>query len=270
MALLSFVHWHARPEIFSIGPVSVRWYGILFALGFALGFVIVRWMFRLEHKPETDLDSLLGYILGGAVIGARLGHCLFYEPGYYLAHPLDIPKIWQGGLASHGGAIGVALGLWIYSRRHPGQPFLWLLDRVVVPTALAGALIRLGNVFNSEILGRPTQMRWAVVFDRVDSLPRHPVQLYESIGYLLIFVLLLSIYRRTRDRTAPGLLLGIFLVTVFTFRFAVEFFKEPQSDYGQNLPLSVGQLLSIPCILFGGVLLARLRAPAERSKEANR
>jgi phosphatidylglycerol:prolipoprotein diacylglycerol transferase len=264
MAFLSYIHWNVRPELIILGPFAVRWYGMLFALGFALGFVIIRWVFRIENRPETDLDALLGYVLAGAVIGARLGHCLFYEPGYYLAHPMDIPKIWQGGLASHGGAAGVALALVFYCRRHPDQPYLWLLDRVVVPTALAGSLIRLGNLFNSEILGRPARLPWAMVFDRIDEVPRHPVQLYESAAYLLVFLLLLSVYRRYRQRTPPGWLLGIFLVTVFSFRFVLEFFKEPQSEFGQNLPVSMGQLLSIPLIIVGAWLVVA-RRPRARS-----
>src|SRR5262249_49124455 len=158
---------------------------------FVLGYLIVRWQFRIEGKPESDLDHLLIYLVLGTIIGARLGHCLLYEPRFYLSHPLQILRIWEGGLASHGGATGVLIALYLYCRRRPNQPFLWLLDRVVVPTALGASLIRLGNLFNSEILGVPTQVPWAFVFVRVSSEPLHPAQLYESLSYLLVFFVLL-------------------------------------------------------------------------------
>jgi len=193
----------------------------------------------------------------GTIVGARLGHCLFYEPGYYLRHPLEIIAVWQGGLASHGGALGVLIALYLYSRKHPDQPFLWLLDRIAVPTALGACLIRLGNLFNSEIIGVPTHVPWAFVFERVDPIPRHPSQLYESICYAGVFVMLLFLYRRYRAQTPAGLLLGAFLVAIFTARFLLEFVKERQEAYTLNIPLNVGQWLSLPFILAGAVLLWR-------------
>ena len=168
-------------------------------------------------------------------------------------------RFWRGGLASHGGAAGILLALYFYTRRHPDQPYSWLLDRIVVPTALGGALIRLGNLFNSEILGTPTHVPWAFVFARVDNVPRHPAQLYESLGYALIFLVLLRTYSRFRAQTPRGLLLGLFLVSVFTFRFSIEFLKEEQAEYAWHFPLKVGQLLSIPFVIFGLVLLVRTR-----------
>ncbi len=257
MTALSYIYWNVRPELVHVGPFTVRWYGLFFALLFAIGYLIVRWQFRSEGKDERTLDSLLGYLIVGTIVGARLGHCFFYEPDYFIHHPLEILAVWQGGLASHGGAAGVLIALWIYSRRHRDQPYLWLLDRIVVPTALGGCLIRLGNLFNSEILGNPTHVPWAFVFLRVDSVPRHPAQLYESIAYALVFVVLLLVYRRQRARTPRGLLLGLFLVSVFTFRVLIEFVKQRQADYEQHFPLSVGQFLSIPFILAGAWLLWR-------------
>src|SRR5512140_440751 len=152
---MAYIYWSVRPEIFQLGPLAVRWYGLFFALLFAIGYMIGRWEFRSEHKSAENLDTLLIYVVAGTIIGARLGHCFFYEPAYFLRHPLEIFAVWQGGLASHGGALGVLTALYLYSRHHPGQPYLWLLDRVVVPTALGGCFIRLGNLFNSEIIGEP-------------------------------------------------------------------------------------------------------------------
>jgi prolipoprotein diacylglyceryl transferase len=255
--MTAYIYWNVRPEIFQIGPFTVRWYGLFFAILFAVGYLIVRWQLRIEHKNERQLDTLLVYLVVGTIVGARLGHCLFYEPDYYLRHPLQILKVWEGGLASHGGAAGVLIALYLFTRSRPEFTYLWLLDRIVVPTALGGSLIRLGNLFNSEILGDATHVPWAFVFERVDPVPRHPAQLYEAISYLLVFIALLLVYRRQRERTQPGLLTGLFLVGVFTFRFLIEFVKERQATYEANLPLSVGQLLSLPFIAAGMVLLWR-------------
>ena len=251
------IHWDVSPELLRLGPFALRWYGLCFALGFLLGYFIVRWIFQREHKPERDLDRLLFYMLAGTIIGARLGHCLFYEPAFYLRHPLEILMIWKGGLASHGGAIGILISLYLYSRSRPEQPYLWLLDRIAIPTALGGCFIRLGNLFNSEILGTPTDVPWAFVFARIDDVPRHPAQLYESIVYLLIFAVLLAVYRKLGERTPRGLLTGLFLALVFGARFLIEFVKVRQAAFGEGLPLSMGQLLSIPMILAGLVLLWR-------------
>ncbi len=252
-------HWDVSPEIFQLGPLSIRWYGLLFATAFFLCFLYMRYVFEREKKSVADLDSLLVYMMISTIIGARLGHCLFYDPGYYLSNPVEIIKVWRGGLASHGGAIGILTGLYLYSKKHKSQPYLWLLDRVVVPISLAGCLIRLGNLFNSEILGVPTDKPWAVVFARIDDLPRHPAQLYESASYLLIFVLLNFTYRKFGKSTPRGLLLGLFLVLIFTARFLIEFVKVRQAAFGEALPFSMGQLLSIPAVIAGLVLLFRAK-----------
>lgn len=251
------IHWDVSPEILRLGPVALRWYGVCFALAFLVGYGIVQWIYRREQQPERDLDRLLVYMLVGAVVGARLGHCLFYEPAFYLRHPLEILKVWEGGLASHGGAVGILLALWIYSRARPGQPYLWLLDRIAVPAALGGFFIRLGNLFNSEILGTPTEVPWAFVFVRVDALPRHPAQLYEALAYALIFAGLLMVYRRRGAQTPRGLLFGLFLLLVFGARVLIEFVKVRQAAFGEALPLSMGQLLSIPLILAGLMLVVQ-------------
>ena len=249
--------WNVDPDILSIGPLTIRYYGLLFALSFFMGYNIIRSVFRRENKPESDLETLLTYMMIGTIAGARLGHCLFYDPIYYLSNPLKILMVWEGGLASHGGAIGILTALYIYSHKRPGQPYLWVLDRMVIAIALAGLFIRLGNFFNSEILGIPSDVPWAIIFDRIDSAPRHPAQLYESITYGLIFVGLYRIYVKLGEKTPKGFLLGLFLVSVFGFRIFIEFVKERQAAYNAELPLSVGQLLSIPLVIAGVVLLTR-------------
>lgn len=253
LSILAQITWDVSPEIFRIGPLPIRWYSLGWLLAFAVGFHLVRWVYRKEGKPERDLESVLLYMILGAIIGARLGHCFFYRPDYYLANPLEIIAFWKGfrGLASHGGAVGILVSLYIFSRRHPDQPYLWLVDRVVGPTALGGFFIRMGNLMNSEILGLPTDVPWATVFVRVDSVPRHPAQVYEALSYLGVFFLLLTMYRRKGPKLPHGLLLGTFLVTVFGARFFIEFVKERHSPFEVGLPLNMGQILSIPVVLAG-------------------
>jgi prolipoprotein diacylglyceryl transferase len=257
LAALVQLQWDVSPEIVRLGPLPLRWYSLGWMLAFGVGFFLVRWMYRREGKPEKDLDAILMYMIVGAIFGARLGHCLFYRPEYYLTHPLEIIAIWKGfeGLASHGGALGILLSLFIFSRRHPDQPYLWVLDRIAAPTALGGAFIRLGNLMNSEILGVPTDQPWAVVFARVDSLPRHPAQLYEALAYFLTFLLLFFLYRRKGPDLPRGMLIGTFFTCVFTARFFIEFVKERHTTLTEGLPLSMGQILSVPLILGGLALM---------------
>ena len=260
--LLATLHWNLSPELFRLGPLAVRWYGLLFMGAFMLGFWLMNRVYLREQRKQEDLDRLLIVTMAGTVIGARLGHCVLYDPAWYLASPLQILKVWQGGLASHGAAVGIVLSTWIFSRSRPDQTLLWLLDRLVVVIALAGMLIRMGNFFNSEIVGIPTTVPWAVVFERVDALPRHPVQLYESICYGLIFVLLYGLLERHWKRMVPGQLLGLFLVLVFGVRFVLEFFKTSQTDFSMPGPLSMGQWLSIPAVAIGLWLIQRARRAA--------
>ncbi len=261
-------HWSPDPVLVSFGPVAIRWYGLCFAAAFLVGYWVAVQIYKREGKDPSELDPLLTYMLIGTLIGARLGHVVFYDPQYYLAHPLEIPQVWEGGLASHGGAAGILFALWLYTRKTGRPSYLWLLDRVVVPTALGGFVIRMGNFFNSEIVGTPTSVPWAVVFDRVDPIPRHPVQLYEAFAYLLIFVLLVLVYLRQAKTNPGGLLLGLFFALVFSARFLLEFVKTPQASYEGGFALSVGQLLSIPFILAGVALIARARVGAARHQDA--
>jgi len=248
--------WNADPVAISLGPLAIRWYGLLFAAAFFCGLQIMAAMYDREGRPRSDLDSLLAHVVVGTLVGARLGHCLIYDPSYYLSDPLAILRIWEGGLASHGGAAGILIAVGLYVRKH-GPGFLWVLDRIAVPAALGGAFIRCGNFMNSEIVGIPATVPWAVVFEQVDMLPRHPVQLYEALAYAGIFGILSWGYFRARAGRYEGVLAGGFLVLVFSARFALEFFKTPQAEYETGFVLSVGQWLSIPCVLAGAWLVAR-------------
>lgn len=249
--MLLEIVWNLDPTILELGPLSLRYYGILFALGFVVGIGIFNWFFELEKKNKNDLNDLLWYMIIGTVVGARLGHCLFYDPVFYLTHPLEILWINKGGLASHGATIGILISLYLYSRKKKDQPYVWVLDRMVIATALGAFFIRTGNFVNSEILGKPADVAWAVVFSRVDNIPRHPAQLYEAFAYLIVFIVLIYIYKNYRDKVREGFYLGLFLVMVFGFRFFVEFFKEDQTYFEQGMALNMGQLLSIPAVLGG-------------------
>lgn len=247
--------WDVDPIIFGLGPLKFRWYGLLFAFAFISGLFVMHWIFGRENKPVSDIDSLLGYIVGGTIIGARLGHCLFYEPTFYLSHPIEILKVWQGGLASHGATLGIVIGVYLFSATRQGYNFLWLLDRIAIAVPPGAALVRLGNLFNSEILGKKANVPWSFVFARVDSFPRHPAQLYESIFYLGVFGIMLSAYRYKLGGFNNGFLVGLLLTLVYTGRFFLELFKEPQVDFEQNLLLNMGQLLSIPMVICGLCLM---------------
>ncbi len=261
--VIAYLQWDINRILFEIGPIKIRYYGLFFTAGFICGYLLLRWMYRTEKKNIDDVDSLLIYMVIGTIIGARLGHCLFYHPMEYLKDPIRFLQIWNGGLASHGAAIGITLSAWLYSRKHPDQSLLWLMDRLAIPVALAGFFIRIGNFFNSEILGRASEVPWAVVFLNglgLDTLeermqPRHPVMLYESFSYGCIFLVLYLLYRKYRAETPRGLLIGLFFIMVFSARFVLEFFKLRQADFAQSLPLSVGQMLSIPLVIAGIVLL---------------
>lgn len=248
--------WNPDPELFSLGPFHVRWYGLLFALAFLSSFAVMVWVFRREKKGEDLLNKLFLYVFVAVVVGARLGHCLFYSPEYYLSHPLEILKIWEGGLASHGAAAGILIALWLYVKRTPGTTFTWVADRVSLVIPLAAIFVRLGNFFNSEILGLPSNAAWAVVFSRIDDIPRHPVQLYEALAYLLIFGIMMLLYLRGMS-SRPGRLSGGMVAMLFSARFVLEFFKTGQSTLDPSMPITMGQMLSVPLVGFGIWMLLR-------------
>ncbi len=259
--MLSEIIWNVGPDIFSfdipvLGTLTIRWYGLLFASAFLVGQVIMFRIFKAEGKPESDVEAITLYMIIATLLGARLGHCLFYQPDYYLSHPLEILKVWEGGLASHGATIGILLGIYLYSRGRVGQSYLWVLDRIVIVVALGGAFIRMGNLFNSEIIGKPTDVAWGFVFTKLgEDFARHPAQLYEAISCVLLFLLLYGLWNKTKEKTPEGRLFGIFVVVLFTLRIVYEFFKENQVEFENSLALNMGQILSIPMVLVGVVVL---------------
>ncbi|PKV66381.1 prolipoprotein diacylglyceryl transferase [Pontibacter ramchanderi] len=260
MSILNYITWDVSPSIFSIGAFEVRWYGLLFALAFVFGQRILTKIYVAEGRTEGDVDIITLYMIVGTVVGARLGHTLFYQPEYYLSNPIEILKIWEGGLASHGATIGILLALWLFSRNH-NFDYMWVLDRIVIVVALGGALIRLGNLMNSEIFGRPTDLPWGFIFVRQSEyshVPRHPTQLYESFSVFVLFVLLYWLWKKYKEALPKGLLFGIFVTALFTFRFLVEFLKEVQVEKEATMALNIGQQLSIPLIIAGLIILFRV------------
>jgi prolipoprotein diacylglyceryl transferase len=244
--------WNVDPVLLSVGPFSIHWYGLLFTGGILLASWLGLPLARRDGLPAEEQDTLLWWIVIGVVVGARLGHVLFYEPARYFGHPLEILAIWHGGLASHGGVLGLLVALVLFARRR-GIPPLPLFDAAAVVAPLTGAAIRIGNFFNSEIIGRPSGLPWAVTFLRVDDVPRHPAQLYEALAYGVIGIGLLRAARLRQSR--PGRLLGWSLVLVFSTRFLLEFLKEPQVAAEAGWLLDLGQLLSLPAIVAGVLLI---------------
>lgn len=251
------VTWNVDPVIFKIGPLTLRWYSLLFVAGFPLGYWLFDKFYKREGVDTKLLEPLLYALLIGTIVGARLGHCLFYEPSYYLskAHWVEIFMPWRGGLASHGGAIGVITAVWWYAHRYGkknGFDMLWVLDRLVICVAFAGCCIRLGNLFNSEIYGDVTDLPWGFIFARRgETLPKHPTQIYEALSYLILGLVLAWLYFKKLDNIHKGLLFGLFFLGCFGMRFLIEFIKEPQVGFEEDMALNMGQLLSIPCILVG-------------------
>jgi phosphatidylglycerol---prolipoprotein diacylglyceryl transferase len=249
------VPWNVNPEIFRIGSFAVRWYGLLFASSFLFGYIIMLRIFKNENLSEALLDKLTIYMAVGTILGARLGHCFFYEPDYYLAHPIEILKVWHGGLASHGAGIGIVLALAFFSFREK-RNFVWTIDRIAIVVALSGLFIRMGNLMNSEIYGVETTLPWGFVFLRNgETAPKHPTQIYEGLAYLIIFLILFRIYWKNKGVFANGLLISLAMILIFTARFFIEFVKEVQVPWEKGMALNMGQLLSIPFIIIGIICL---------------
>ena len=271
LPFLLYVIWHPDPRVFP--PLEVpRWYGVLFATGLLISYQIMLYIYKKEEVPRKEVDTLAAYIIIATLIGARLGHILFYEPLYYLKHPIEILPIRMepefqfvglAGLASHGGAIGILIALYLYSKKKK-VPYLWVLDRVVIVVALTGCFIRLGNLMNSEIIGIPTTVAWAFIFKQVDDIPRHPAQLYEAIYCLLLFFLLFYLWKTKRQKMPEGSFTGLFLTILFSLRFVDEFFKINQVSFEDHLPLNMGQILSIPFVMIGILLLIKNATSARR------
>lgn len=255
---LSFIHWNVDPEIFGFGNFSVRWYGLLFASGFLIGYYIAERMLKSENTDPKWQDSLFFYMIIATIVGARLGHVFFYGWDYYSQNPSEIFKVWHGGLASHGGALGILIALYIHSRLVTKRSMLWALDRVVVPTALVAAFIRTGNLMNSEIYGIETTMPWGFIFERNgETVAKHPTQIYEALCYLAAFVVMMYLYWKTSSKNRPGLLMGAFFIMIFGSRFFIEIIKEDQEAFEAGMALNMGQWLSVPFVLFGTFLVVR-------------
>jgi prolipoprotein diacylglyceryl transferase len=259
---LDYIHWNLDPEIINVFGISIRYYGLFFVSGLILSIYILGWIYKRENIPSEHLEKLSIYSMIGIIVGARLGHCLFYEPTYYLTHPFEmilpitfppsggVKFIGYQGLASHGGALGELIALYFYSRKTK-HSMIDTLDLTAVVAGLVGVFIRLGNFMNSEIIGMPTTKPWGVIFERVDNLPRHPTQLYEAISYFIIFAIMIILYKKIRDKLKNGFFFGLLLVLIFTARFIIEFVKEDQVGFEDGMTFNMGQLLSLPYILVG-------------------
>ncbi len=263
--MLSSITWTVDPVAFTIPFIDkeVRWYGIAFAIGFALGAYIVNKIWKNEKLNEEWFDKLFFYVIISATIGARLGHCLFYSPEYYLAHPIEIFKIWEGGLASHGGTLGIIIAIYFYSKKVTHKSMLWTLDRLVVPVGFVAALIRMGNLMNHEVYGHETTVPWAFRFitnlhtwergaSPIFSQPSHPTQIYEALFYVLTGCICMYLYWKKEAYKKQGLIFGIFLLGIFVSRFFIEFLKNDQETFEAGWIINMGQILSLPFIIAGG------------------
>lgn len=260
--ILNFIHWNLDPEIINIFGISIRYYGLLFVSGLILSLYILGWIYKRENIPSEHLEKLSIFGMIGILVGARLGHCLFYEPSYYLSHPLEmilpisfspdggIKFTGYQGLASHGGVLGLLIALYVYSRKTK-HSMIDTIDLIAVVSGLSLGFIRLGNFMNSEIIGMPTTKPWGVIFERVDILPRHPTQLYEAISYFIIYAFMMILYKKRRDKLKNGFFFGLGSVLFFTARFVIEFLKEDQVGFEEGMTLNMGQLLSLPYIAVG-------------------
>ena len=257
MSILA-INWNVDPELFRIGSFAVRWYGLLFVSGFVLGYWMFTKFFEREHVDKRILDPLLYTLLLGTLVGARLGHCIFYQPDYYFGSWdgfLEIFQVWKGGLASHGGTIVLFFCMMWFARKYGPKnnfDFVWILDHLCIAVAFAATFLRLGNLFNSEIDGDQTSLPWGFIFElRGETVPKHPTQLYEALSYFLLGLFLLWLYVRKLDKVYRGTFIGIFFIVCFGMRFIIEFIKEPQVEFEETMLLDMGQILSIPFIILG-------------------
>lgn len=274
---LNYIIWDVKPQILKFDSFELRWYSLLFGLGFVFGYMILQKIYKRENVKLELLDKLTFYIIIATIVGARFGHCLFYEPETYLKAPWKIILPFTGfpgndfkftgfqGLASHGGAIGILIGLWLYHRKFK-VGYLWILDRIAIVTALAGFFIRMGNLFNSEIYGRATELPWGFKFMREtlysdisaeNVMPKHPTQIYEALAYLAAFGIMLFLYNKMYKQLKPGFFMGLFFILIFTARFFIEFLKEDQVAFEAGMAINMGQILSIPFILAGFYFVLR-------------
>ena len=273
--LLNYITWNVDPELFSIGSLTVRWYGLLWAIGIWLALVVVQKLYKNEKLPDVWIDKLFIYTVIGTIVGARLGHCFFYEwkpltepvgflgitfnyGNHYLSHPWELLYVWRGGLASHGGAIGILISTYLYNKNISKKGFIWVLDRLVIGAALTGAAIRLGNLMNSEIYGSATSLPWGFIFVRDGQTePMHPTQIYEMLYCLVTFGIIWWLYWKKQAFKKTGLIFGVFLIGIFGTRFLLEFIKLNQEAFESGMLLNMGQVLSIPFIIWGIWLIVK-------------
>jgi len=271
--LLLYIIWNPSLEAFSIGPLTFRWYSLCWLIGLALAYFVVKRLYKEQQIKDELFDPLFIYCFLGILIGARLGHCIFYQPDYFLTSfkgfvemflPIHIMQdgSWKmtgyAGLASHGGTAGLMFALWLYTKRT--KLSLWtVLDNIAIATGTTACFIRLGNLMNSEIIGKATEVPWAFVFEKVDTLPRHPGQLYEAIAYALLFLIMWVLHKKMPEKIGTGWYFGFCLTYIFTFRFLIEYTKEIQEAFEASLPIDMGQILSIPFIIVGVVCMIRAK-----------
>jgi len=270
---LLYIHWNPDLVFFHLGPLAVRWYGLCWLVGFAVAYLLVRRLYREQKIKDELFDPLFIYCFMGILIGARLGHCIFYEPDYFLTSVRGIIEMFlpirfmaEGGvkfvgyegLASHGGTLGLMIALWLYVKKT--KLSLWrVLDNIAIATGSMACFIRLGNLMNSEIIGKVTDVPWAFIFERVDQMPRHPGQLYEAIAYAILFGILWYLHKQMPEKIGTGWYFGFCLAYIFTFRFFIEYTKEVQEAFEASLPLDMGQILSIPFVILGVWCMVRAR-----------
>lgn len=265
---LLFIDWNPDVVAFHLGPFAVRWYSLCWCMGLLSVYLLMHRMFREQKLTEEQFDPMFLYCFAGILIGARLGHCLFYEPEYFLAHPLEmilpvklgVDGSWHftgyEGLASHGGTIGLIAALWFFARK-VHLTYLHVLDNVSIVTPITAMFIRLGNLMNSEIIGRPSDVPWAFVFERVDALPRHPGQLYEALCYAFFFLIHWYCYRRWPEKVGTGFFFGLCIFLIFLSRIFIEYTKENQVAFEDGMLFNMGQLLSVPFVLLGAFFICR-------------
>lgn len=263
--LLNYIIWNPSIEAFSIGSYSFRWYSLCWLFGLVIAYFVVRKLYKEQKIKDELFDPLFFYCFFGILIGARLGHCIFYQPDYFLTSFKGFVEMllpihflpdggWKmtgyAGLASHGGTAGLMLALWLYCKRT--KLSLWtVLDNIAIATGTTACFIRLGNLMNSEIIGKASDVSWAFIFEKVDMLPRHPSQLYEAIAYALLFVILWALHKKWPEKIGTGWYFGFCLTYIFTFRFLIEYTKELQEAFEASLPIDMGQILSIPFVIIG-------------------
>ena len=281
--LLNYIIWQPNLEAFHLGPITVRWYGLLWVIGLTLAYLVVKRLYKEQKIKDEYFDPLFIYCFFGILIGARLGHCIFYEPDYFLTSGKGLIEMilpirlgddgsWLGqtfgfhiigyaGLASHGGTLGLMIALWMYVRKT--KLGIWtVLDNIAIATGTTACFIRLGNLMNSEIIGKITDVPWAFIFERVDAVPRHPGQLYEAIAYAILFVIMWQLHKKMPEKIGTGWYFGFCLTYIFTFRFFIEYTKEIQEAFEASLPIDMGQILSIPFIILGAYCMIRAKKQA--------